>query len=167
MDFLSEEDRQNLLIEYKHMHDENWQRGHGIWLVNSIFITGSLLVAFQATGRQSLAYFISSVLVIATTIIQITAGKVTSVTYRKMKEIRARLGMTETTRLYESEIRGKWWYIIRTNTAYVLFVFLMSTYLFLWINRLFLSLGVFSAGIIILIVKEIVSFVRREAEKRN
>lgn len=167
MDLLTEEDRQNLLLEYKHMHDENWERGHGIWLVNSILITGSLLIAFQATDGQSFAYFVSLVLVIAATTLQITTGKETSITYKKMKEIRVRLGMTETTKMYESEMRGKWWYIIRTNTAYVLFVFLMSAYLFLWVNRLILSIGVLSAGIIILIVNEIVSFVRREAEKRN
>jgi hypothetical protein len=38
--------RQNLIIEYKHMHDDNWQRGHGNWLVSTILVTGSLIVAF-------------------------------------------------------------------------------------------------------------------------
>ena len=45
---MTKEERENLIIEYKHMHDDNWQRGHGIWLVNSILITGSLIVAFQS-----------------------------------------------------------------------------------------------------------------------
>lgn len=137
MDLLTKEERENLIIEYKHLHDDNWQRGHGIWLVNSILVAGSLIVAFQSVIERLLAYIVALALVIVAFIIQATAGRVTSITYRKMEEIRKKLGMTETTKMYETEIRGKWWYIIRTYAAYALFLFLIIIYILL----LFTNLG--------------------------
>jgi len=134
MDFLTKEERENLIIEYKHMHDDNWQRGHGIWLVNSILIAVSLIVAFQSFTEKSLAYIVALALIIVAKIIQITAGRVTSITYKKMIQIRKKLGMTETTRMYDSEIQGKWWYFLRTKVAYFLFFFLMIVYIFLLFN---------------------------------
>ena len=131
MDFLTKEERENLIIEYKHMHDDNWQRGHGIWLVNSILVTGSLIVAFQSIIGISWSYIVALVLVTVAFIIQITAGRVTAVTYKKMEEIRKKLGMTETSKMYKSEIEGKWWYFLRTKVAYALFFFLMAVYVFL------------------------------------
>lgn len=136
MDFLTKEERENLIIEYKHMHDDNRQRGHGIWLVNSILVTASLIVAFQSVTEKSLAYIIALALVIVATIIQVTGGRVTSITYKKMMQIRKKLGMTETTEMYESEIQGKLWYILRTKAAYALFFFLMAVYIFLLFNNL-------------------------------
>lgn len=136
MDFLTKEERENLIIEYKHMHDDNCQRGNGIWLVNSILVTGSLIVAFQSAGDESLAYVVALALVITATIIQITAGRARSITYKKMVQIRKKLGMTETTKMYESEIQGKWWYVLRTKAAYALFLFLMVIYIFLLFSDL-------------------------------
>ena len=167
MDLLSEEDRENLVIEYKHLHDDNWQRGHGIWLVNSIFVAGSLIVAFQTGSEKSLAYLASLFLVITATIIQATAGKVTSITYKKMEQIRRKLGMTETTEMYKTKIQGKWWYLLRTNAAYALYIFLMSAYLFLLLNSLILSLGVFLAGLVVLIFNEILASFRRAIEEEK
>lgn len=136
MDFLTKEERENLIIEYTHMHDDNRQRGHGIWLVNSILVTASLIAAFQSVTEKSLAYIIALALVIVATIIQVTGGRVTSITYKKMMQIRKKLGMTETTEMYKSEIQGKLWYILRTKAAYALFFFLMAVYIFLLFNNL-------------------------------
>ncbi len=80
MDIMTKEDRESLLIEYKHMHDENWQRGHGIWLVNSILITSSVIAAFQSTAEKPVAYLVATALVVAAITIQATAGKVTTLT---------------------------------------------------------------------------------------
>jgi len=44
--------------------------------------------------------------------------------------------MTETTKMYKSEIQGKLWYVLRTKAAYVLFLFLMAVYLFLLLDNL-------------------------------
>ena len=144
MDFLTKEERENLIVEYKHMHDDNWQRGHGIWLVNSILVTGSLIVSFQSVTEKSLSYVVALVLVMVALIIQITAGRVTSVTYNKMEEIRKKLGIAETSRMYEFEIKYKWWYFIRTNVAYFLFVFLVGVYLFLLFSNLGLEITISS-----------------------
>ncbi len=162
---MTKEDKESLLIEYKHMHDENWQRAHGIWLVNSILITSSVIAAFQSATEKPITYLVAIALVVAAIIIQATAGKITTLTYEKMKEIRKRLGMTETTKLYESKIQGRWWYILRINTAYALFDLLISAYLFLWSNRFFLSIAIFLAGIAILIIKEIFSSITRTIKK--
>jgi len=142
MDFLTKEERENLITEYKHMHDDNWQRGHGIWLVNSILVAGSLIVAFQSVTEKSLAYVAALLLVIVAFIIQVTAGRVTSITHKKMKEIRKKLGMTETTKMYESEIQDKWWYFLRTKAAYALFFFLMAVYIFLLFSNLGLEITI-------------------------
>jgi hypothetical protein len=144
MDVLTKEERENLIVEYKHMHDDNWQRGHGIWLVNSILVTGSLIVSFQSVTEKSLSYVVALVLVMVALIIQITAGRVTSVTYNKMEEIRKKLGIAETSRMYEFEIKYKWWYFIRTNVAYFLFVFLVGVYLFLLFSNLGLEITISS-----------------------
>lgn len=136
MDFLTKEERENLITEYKHMHDDNWQRGHGIWLVNSILVTGSLIVAFQSVIERSLACIVALLLVVVAFIIQVTAGRITSITHRKMEEIGKRLGMTETARMYKTEIQGKWWYFLRTKIVYFLFFFLMIVYILLLFNDL-------------------------------
>jgi hypothetical protein len=136
MDFLTKGERENLIIEYKHYHDENWQRGQAIWVVNSILITGSLIVAFQANSYSFLLLLVSFVLVLAASILHYTSSKVTSITYKRMEEIREQLGLTGPTELYQSKIKSAWWYPIRTNVAYGLFIFLMGVYLFLLLNKL-------------------------------
>jgi hypothetical protein len=136
MDFLTKEERENLIIEYKQMHDENWRRGQNIWIVNSILVTGSLIVAFQTTIGGFPTSLVSLVLVIVATILHATGNKVKSITYKQMADIRKKLGMTETTTMFESKIQGKWWHILRVNTAYVLFIFLMVVYVLLLFNSL-------------------------------
>lgn len=165
MEFMTKEDRENLLTEYKYMHDDNWQRGQGIWLVSSILITGSLIVAFQSTMVGFPAPAVSLLLVVIAGIIQVTAGHVTSLTYEKMKEIRQKLGMTETEELYRSKIAGKWWHIIRINAAYALFILLTGVYLFLLTKDFYFSLIVCSIGFIALFVKETFSHLKRAIEK--
>ena len=61
-----------------------------------------------------------------------------------MEEIRKKLGIAETSRMYEFEIKYKWWYFIRTNVAYFLFVFLVGVYLFLLFSNLGLEITISS-----------------------
>ena len=136
MEFLTKEERENLIIEYKHYHDENWQRGQAIWVVNSILITGSLIVAFQTNSSSFPTPIVSFVLVLVATILHYTSSKVTSITYKRMEEIREQLGITGPTKLYHSKIESEGWYFIRTKVAYGLFIFLMGVYLFLLLNIL-------------------------------
>ena len=136
MDFLSKEERENLIIEYKHLHDENWQRGHAIWVVNSILITGSLIAAFQTNNANFPTPVVSLMSVVIATILHATGDKVTSITYKQMEEIRKKLGMTESSIMYRSKIQGKWWHTVRVSAAYVLFIFLMAVYILLLFNSL-------------------------------
>ena len=137
MDFLTKEERENLIIEYKQLHDENWHRGQAIWIVNSILIAGSLIAAFQTNIGGFPTSLVSFVLVFVATILHATGNKVTSITYKQMEEIRKKLGMTESSTMYRSKIQGKWWHTVRVSAAYVLFIFLMAVYILL----LFSSLG--------------------------
>jgi hypothetical protein len=136
MEFLTKEERENLIIEYKHLHDENWQRGHAVWVVNSILIIGSLITAFQTNNVNFPTPIVSLMLIVIATILHATGDKVTSITYNQMEEIRKKLGMTETTTMYKSRIQGKWWHTVRVSAAYVLFVFLMGVYILLLFNSL-------------------------------
>ena len=136
MDFLTKEERENLIIEYKQLHDENWQRGQAIWIVNSILITGSLIVAFQTNIKGFPTSLASFVLVFVATILHATGNKVTSITYKQMEKIRKKLGMTESSTMYRSKIQGKWWHTVRVSAAYVLFIFLMAVYILLLFNSL-------------------------------
>jgi hypothetical protein len=136
MEFLTKEERENLIIEYKHLHDENWQRGHAVWVVNSILIIGSLIAAFQTNNANFPTPIVSLMLIVIATILHATGDKVASITYNQMEEIRKKLGMTKTTTMYKSKIQGKWWHTVRVSAAYVLFVFLMGVYIFLLLNSL-------------------------------
>ena len=136
MDFLTKEERVNLIIEYRHLHDENWQRGNAIWVVNSILITGSLIPAFQTNSVNFPTPIVSLMLIVIATILHATGDKVTSITYKQMEEIRKKLGMTETTTVYKSKIQRKWWHYIRLSSAYVVFIFLMGVYILLLFNSL-------------------------------
>jgi hypothetical protein len=167
MDFLSEEERENLILEYKHLHNENWQRGHGIWLVNSILITGSLIVAFRKASDILLDPVVSLMLVVTAVILHASGEKITTITYNRMEEIRKILGMTGATEMYKSRIRGTWWHIVRTNAAHVLFIFLIGIYLFLLEDNTYLLLITFSTGFIILLIKETYALSRRIAEKQQ
>jgi len=93
MVLFTEEDRENLLIEYKHLHDENWRRGQNVWLVNSILITGSLIAAFQPTIQNFPTPIVSLILVIIALILNLTTDKVTLICYERMNEIGCKLGI--------------------------------------------------------------------------
>ena len=136
MDFLTKEERENLIIEYKHLHDENWQRGNAIWVVNSILITGSLIAAFQTNNANFPTPVVSILLMAIATILHATGDKVTSITYKQMEEIRKKLGLTESSSMYRSKIQGKWWHTARRSAAYVLFIFLIAVYILLLFNNL-------------------------------
>ncbi len=152
MDLLTKEDRENLIIEYKHYHDENWQRSQAIWVVNSILITGSLIVAFQNSLLSFPAPPVSLLLVIIAAILHATGNKVTSITYKRMEEIREKLGINGPTEMYETHIKGKWWYVVRVNASFILSISLGSVYLFLWLDDFYITIISLSASLILLLI---------------
>lgn len=157
MDLLTKEERENLIIEYKHMHDDNWQRGHSIWLVNSILITGSLIVAFQNSFLSFPTPSMSLVLVIIAAILHATGNKVTEITYKRMEEIREMLGINGPTEMYRTHIKGKWWYVMRVNAYFILSISLGSVYLFLWVEDFYLTIIFLSVSLILLLIGNLYS----------
>jgi hypothetical protein len=137
------ERKKMLQVVYQNFHDENWERGQNIWVVNSILVTGSLIVAFQSLHETFLAPFVSLMLVIIAAILHATGGKITEITYKRMKKIESELGIVDPAEMYNSEMKGKWWCILRRSTPYLLFDFLIATYLFLISDIPLLSVTVF------------------------
>ena len=155
MTLLRDEDREILLVEYKQLNDENWRRGNAIWLVNSILITGSVLIAFQSNVKDFPAPLASLLLVVIALILTATGNKVTRITYKRIEKIRKILGLPETTRIYHEEMEGKPWYLLRINAVYMLFIFLISTYLYLLLQDYYISLISLVFGFLLLIIKEV------------
>lgn len=137
-----EEKKKALRRMYKDLQYENWQRGQVIWLVNSILITGSLLVAFQSeiSVPSSLVAFM---LVVIANILYLTTDIEIMVSYKKMSEIRPHLGLSEIDEFAKNEIVKTIWYPFRKSAAYILFAVLMCAYSFLMSTNLFLSVIVF------------------------
>jgi hypothetical protein len=155
MSFLNEQEREVLLLEYETLHKENWERGQNVWVVNSILITGSLIVSFQLQIKEFPAPLMSLFLVIIAAMLEATSDKVTTITYRRMERIRELLGMTGPTIMYHTEIRGKWWYMIRKNLSYFLYLILTCIYLFLFLHDKYFSLIIFVTGVVLIIAKEL------------
>lgn len=164
MSLINDRERQVLILEYETLHKENWERGQNVWLVNSILITGSLIVSFQSAFEGSLPYLTSLFLVIMAFMTQATSDKVTAITYKKMERIREILGMTEPTTIYYCEIRWKWWYLIRRNVPYLLYLVLACVYLFLLLNDRYISIDVFMIGLFLIIAREIYDLANRDQD---
>jgi hypothetical protein len=56
--------------------------------------------------------------------------------------------------MYELEIAGKWWYALRRNTAYILFIILIGVYLFLISDIIWLLPLIIVFGVVLLYAKE-------------
>jgi hypothetical protein len=157
MDLLTKEERENLIIEYKHYHDENWRRSQAIWVVNSILITGSLIVAFQNSFLSFPASPLSLLLVTIAAILHATGGKMTKLTYKRMEEIGKKLGINGPTELYRTHMKGKWWYIVRVNAYFILSISFGSVYLFLWLGDFYLTIILLSVSLILLLIGNLYS----------
>jgi len=165
MELMSDEEREALLTEYKTLHDENWRRGQNMWVVYSILITGSLIVAFQSRIENFPCPLVSLALIVMALIMHATTEQVTRITYERMGEIGEMLGIIGPKKMYESQIKGKWWYRIRRNEAYALFTILISVYSLLLFNRVFLSIAVLVTGFLLIIAVEIYCHLRREVRE--
>jgi hypothetical protein len=113
----NEEERRDLLkLEYKRLHDEIRQRGQNVWLIHSILVTGSLLVAFPIAGNNE--PIVSLLLTLVSFVFQLTTLKIDIMCYDQIHYIQKELGMQEP--IYP-QIRDKLWYKVRWSMWYVLF----------------------------------------------
>lgn len=139
----NDEEKKTLRTIYKNLRDDNWQRGQGIWIANSILITGSLFVVFQSGFESPLTYLVALMLVAIADFLHLTTDMVTAITYKQMEKIGHEVGLDEVKKNYELDIKNKPWYPFRKGASYVLFSFLIAGYLFLWLNDLGLSVSMF------------------------
>lgn len=136
MKFLTKVDRENLFVEYEQLHSEIRERNQRIWLIDTILVTGSLLVTFQSAIVSNLIPFASLMLVLIAFFQHTSGYYVNSITLDTITEIRNDLGLTKTSRMFKSKIEGKLWFILRGLVPYVLFIFLIGLYLFLMFQYL-------------------------------
>ncbi len=113
MKFLTKEDRENLFAEYNQLHEEIRERNNRIWIIDSILVTGSLLVTFQSEITSYLLPFVSLVMVLITLFHHYTGCHVNSINNQTLREIRPDLGLTRTNIMYESKMREKSWFFFR------------------------------------------------------
>ena len=154
-----------LKLEYETLHKENWDRGQNVWLVNTILLTGSLLISFQSQIIGFPIPIVSLFLVTIAFLINATSDKVTQITYKEMERIRELLQMTGPTEMYLKEIRGKWWFRIRVNLPYSLYLGMASIYLFITLGNDWIVWTVLAAGVSVILFKELWCLVKRWDEK--
>ncbi len=167
MSCISEREKEILILEYTTLHKENWDRGHNVWLVNSILITGSLIVTFQPQEHRLLAPLISLFLVFMAFMLNATSDLVTKITYDRMEGIRKILGMNGPTLMYHNEIEPKRWYSIRRNLPYLLYLVIATIYLFTIVrDQPVIPLTAMTVGILAMLTwRKTLKFVKRWTEK--
>jgi cytochrome b subunit of formate dehydrogenase len=161
MAFLSSRERDNLLTEYNHLHDAIWRRGEQAWIVQSILITGSLIVAFQSNDMNPIRFSVSLVLVVISFFLWWTTNINDSIDFARMEEIEGTLGMNGRSRVYHCRREGRLWYIFRTNSWYALFIVLSGVYVYFLFMSKDLSIALMSLGFFAIVVKEICLYARR------
>jgi len=165
MDLLNE--KEALKIEYEQLHDTIWQRTQVAWIVESILITGSLIVAFQSKIEHFPTSFLSLILVIVSFIFLVTTDKVDSINHERMREIGEKLGIRGPNRMFEAKIEGKWWWVIRRNSWYGLFTILASAYLFLLLRRAWVPIVTVISCVLVILIREVHDWIKRDIKKEQ
>lgn len=165
MPFISNEDKEKLLRQHRRLCEEIHSRSNSIWVVNSILITGSLLVAFQIKSEAFPTPVAALVLLMASFILTATTNKLNRIWYETLEQIENYLDMKMRINVFASQVEGRWWYTLRVNAVYFLYASLTSIYFHLIFQRRLLSLTIFLLGISILIIREVRADLKREMRK--
>ena len=162
MSFLDNQEREMLVREHETLRKDNWERGHTVWIVNTILITGSLLIVFQTiTSDEFPTPIVSLFLVVVSFLTNATSDRVTEINFQRMEEIRERLGMTGPTEIYRRRIEGKWWYSIRRNLPYVLYLVMASVYVLVITDNFCIFRTVLIVGFFAILIREVLGLVKR------
>ena len=167
MTWLDDDRRSVLMLEYETLHRENWERGQNTWVVNTILITGSLIVAFQSQASGFPVSFVPMFLTVIAFMMHWGSSKLTEITYERMEEIREEIGMTGPTTMYRTHIEGRWWHLIRRNLPYTLYLGLAWIYLFRIVEDFHHTLILPVAGLLLIILKEFYYLVRRNTRHQR
>ena len=148
------EEKQKLIREYNLLREDVLDRSYKMWVITIVLIIGSLLVA-SAPATLSFPLPILSLLLVAIAfILHSTSERISAIGYGRINQLERQLNITGPTKMYELEIAGKWWYALRRNTAYLLFIILIGIYLFLIFNIIWMLPLVIAIGFVLLYVKE-------------
>jgi len=140
------EEKQKLIREYNLLREDLLDRSYKMWVITLVLVVGSLLVASAPTLLGFPQTALSLLLVIIAFILHSTSERISAIGYSRITELEKQLNITGPTKMYELEIAGKWWYALRRNTAYILFIILIGVYLFLisdiiWVLPLVIVIG--------------------------
>lgn len=162
MVYLAEEDYEKRLHrEMEFLQRDIHNRLSSTWVVNSILITASILVVFQSEFKAFPTPLVAILLLLISFILTATSDKINGIYHERLTAIRHELKIPD---LYENEIKGRWWYSLRTNAQYLLYASLACIYLYV-AQKPFLSLVLFILGTVAISIREIRAYVRRETRK--
>jgi hypothetical protein len=128
MDFFTEEERENLLIEYEELHNEILQRNHYTWLIISILLAGSFLISFGTNNPTLIHYSVSIFLTILSWASQEYFVSVNRSCWKRREEIEQSLKMYGQKRRYE-HLKSRLIYKIGMQVWRILFIGLMIAYI--------------------------------------
>jgi hypothetical protein len=148
------EEKQKLIREYNLLREDVLDRSYKMWVITIVLIIGSLLVAAAPATLSFPLPILSLLLVAIAFILHSTSERISAIGYGRINQLERQLNITGPTKMYELEISGKWWYALRRNTAYILFIILISVYLFLISDIIWLLPVVIAVGLVFLYVKE-------------
>jgi hypothetical protein len=148
------EEKQKLIREYNLLREDVLDRSYKMWVITIVLIIGSLLVAAAPATIGFPLPVLSLLLVAIAFILHSTSERISAIGYGRINQLERQLNITGPTKMYELEIAGKWWYALRRNTAYILFIFLIGVYLFLISNIIWTLPLVIAVGMVLLYAKE-------------
>jgi len=148
------EEKQKLIREYNLLRDDVLDRSYKMWVITIVLVIGSLLVAAAPAIPNFPLPILSLLLVAIAFILHSTSERISAIGYGRINQLERQLNITGPTKMYELEIAGKWWYALRRNTAYILFIILIGVYLFLISNIIWMLPLVIAIGVVLLYVKE-------------
>jgi hypothetical protein len=158
------EEKQKLIREYNLLREDVLDRSYKMWVISIVLIVGSLLVAAAPPMASFPLPILALLLVGVAFILHATSERISAIGYNRINELEKQLNITGPIRMYESEISGKWWYALRRNTAYILFIILIGIYLYLASNIIWVLPSAIAIGLVLLYVKETEAYVQTKVK---
>ena len=138
MALLKKEERELLMLEYKELLTEIWQRRQNTWLIHSILLASTLIISFRSNPELlPYPYIVSLVLVIISFVFQFSMGPINDLYRKRRREIENMLGMKGPKGLIDKVTKTKS-YWIRYRLWPALWVSLATIYLLLILDYLLL-----------------------------
>ena len=158
------EEKEKLTREYSLLRNELLERSYKTWAISIVLIVGSALVALAPVTVAFPLPVLSIVLIVLALILHATSERVSAIGYYRLNELENILKISGTMRLFENEISGKWWYLLRKNIAYIVFAILIGIYLFMIFPNIWLLTLAIGSGLVLVLVKELVPYEKARAK---